>query len=200
MVSAERNPTTGLAMNILCDGGDGQAPIACAQAPFVYIGTPTPKLSGALSNTVTLGGRLRLYAMVDFKRGSRVQNSRDLLRCSGALGAGLCEANYYPERFTPVELAEASISAFTLHTSDQYFEDASFVKLREVSATYTFPDRWLRTRTTFTLAGRELHTWTKFRGLDPEANGNNPATTAASLTQAVIPSLMRVVATLSFTW
>ena len=200
VVSAERNPTTGLAMNILCDGGDGQAPIACAQAPFVYIGTPTPKLSGALSNTVTLGGRLRLYAMVDFKRGSRVQNTRDLLRCSGALGAGLCEANYYPERFTPVELAEASISAFTLHTSDQYFEDASFVKLREVSATYTFPDRWLRTRTTFTLAGRELYTWTKFRGLDPEANGNNPATTAASLTQAVIPSLMRVVATLSLTW
>ena len=200
VVSAERHPTTGLATNVLCDGGEGQAPVACAQAPFVFIGTPTPKLTGALSNTLTIGQRLRLYAMADFKRGHRLQNTRDLLRCSGALGAGLCEANYFPERFTPVQLAEATSAALTQHISDQYYEDASFVKLREISATYTFPEQWLRTRASFTLAGRELHTWTNFRGLDPEANAVNTATSASTSTQAVIPSLSRILATLSLTW
>ena len=54
---------------------------------------------------------------------------------------------------------------------DQYYQDASFIKLREVSATYTIPERGLRgTRASFTLAARELHTWTKFRGLDPEGH------------------------------
>ena len=126
-----------------------------------------------------------------------VQNTRDLLRCSAAVGAGLCEANYYPERFTPVELAYASSIALTQQVSADYFEDASFVKLREVSATYTLPERWVRSRTSLTLSGRELMMWTKFRGLDPEANANNSATTANTSTQAVTPALARLVATVN---
>ena len=42
--------------------------------------------------------------------------------------------------------------------------------------------------------------WTEYTGLDPEANANNGATTANVLTQAVTPSLQRLVATLSIAW
>jgi hypothetical protein len=54
-------------------------------------------------------------------------------------------------------------------------EDGSFVKLRELAATYTFNQPWVRSRLGMSaidlrLAGRNLATWTKYTGLDPESN------------------------------
>jgi hypothetical protein len=55
-----------------------------------------------------------------------------------------------------------------------FIEDASFTKLREVALSLALPQS-LIARTgagsaTLTFAGRNLHTWTKYRGLDPELN------------------------------
>ena len=200
VVSAERNPTTGQAQNVLCDGGAGAAPVACAQAPFVYIGTPTPRMTGAVANTFTIGQRLRLYGLVDFKRGHRMQNAIETLRCTGAVGAQLCEANYYPERYSPIYLAEAVGASLSLGTVDQFYQDGSFAKLRELSATYTLPEKWLwggGSRASFTLAARELHTWTNYNGPDPEASDINSATSSATHDQGTIPPLSRLIATIN---
>jgi TonB-linked SusC/RagA family outer membrane protein len=199
VVSADRD-ATGLATNILCNGGPGKSPVACATAPFLFIGTPTPKVSGALSNTVTIGQRLRFHVMADFRRGHRLYNAVELLRCGAQLGAGLCEANYFPEKYDPVYLAQARGQAISLGTTEAFFQDASFVKLREVSATYTLPERWLGKRSSFTLAAREIHTWTDYRGIDPESNVNNSATTASVIDQAVTPPLLRLLATFNVSW
>jgi TonB-dependent starch-binding outer membrane protein SusC len=196
VLSADRNPTTNQATNVLCDNGSGVG-VACATAPYLYLGTPTPKVSGALSSTLTLGGRLRLYGLADFKRGNLMQNSVELLRCTSQLGAALCRENYYPEEYATTELAQAVGNAIAVGTVERYMQDASFVKLRELSATYTLPERWIRGRSSLTVAGRELYTWTKYRGLDPEANANNPATTAATNSQAVTPPLTRLLVTLN---
>lgn len=70
-----------------------------------------------------------------------------------------------------------------------YFEDASFVKLREVSLTYSAPEQWARkigaSSLSFTATGRNLHTWTKYKGVDPELNnsGQTNFSTADFLTQ-----------------
>jgi TonB-linked SusC/RagA family outer membrane protein len=188
IVSADRNPTTGLATNVLCDGGVGAQPVACAQAPFVYLGRSAPHVSGALTNTVTIAKWLRLYALVDFKRGQLRFNTDKALRCTGAVGGLLCEENHYPERFTPLKLASTVGNALTTNIADQYYEKGSFAKLREVSASVTIPTRWVpgASQATFTLSGRELHTWTKFTGTDPENNG-----------QAILPPLSRINATLN---
>ena len=57
-------------------------------------------------------------------------------------------------------------------TLDGFYQDGRFVKLREVSVRYTLPTRFastIRARSAdFTLAGRNLATWTKYRGVDPE--------------------------------
>ena len=55
-------------------------------------------------------------------------------------------------------------------------EDASYVKLREISVGYTFDGPWLGRTLGFTsvdlrVAGRNLKTWTDYTGLDPEAGG-----------------------------
>jgi TonB-linked SusC/RagA family outer membrane protein len=56
----------------------------------------------------------------------------------------------------------------------QFVEDASFVKLREVSVAYTADQKWVSSlgfsSIDFRVAGRNLHTWTNYRGLDPESN------------------------------
>jgi TonB-linked SusC/RagA family outer membrane protein len=198
VVSADRDPATQRATNVLCDGGPGQAPIACAQAPFLFIGTPTPKWSGAVANTVTLFSRLRLYALLDFKGGHRLFNNNEILRCTGALGAGLCEANYFPERYSPVYLAATVGNASAQGIVDQYYQSGSFVKLREVSASYTVPPRWVwgASAATVSIAARELHTWTDYRGLDPEVNSAGAAS-AFLQDQAVTPPLSRLIATIN---
>jgi TonB-linked SusC/RagA family outer membrane protein len=198
VVSADRDPATNRATNVLCDGGPGAAPVACASAPFVFIGTPTPKVTGAVANTFTLFQRLRLYALVDFKRGHRKFNADELIRCSGLLGVGMCEANFYPERYSPMYLAYAVGTALPTGTIAEYIQDASFAKLREVSASYTVPERfvWGASGATITIAARELHTWTNYRSLDPENNVGNSAL-FTSQDQAITPPLTRLIATLN---
>ena len=54
-------------------------------------------------------------------------------------------------------------------------EDGGFVKLREISVSYTFDQPWVRRTTGFNsidirLSGRNLKTWTDYTGYDPETN------------------------------
>ena len=57
----------------------------------------------------------------------------------------------------------------------QFVEDGSFAKLREISLTYTLDQPFLKNLTGFSsadirIAGRNLKTWTKYSGFDPEVN------------------------------
>jgi TonB-linked SusC/RagA family outer membrane protein len=60
-------------------------------------------------------------------------------------------------------------------TSEQFIEDGGFVKLREISVTYTLDERWVQNVLGFSsidlrVSGRNLHTWTRYTGYDPETN------------------------------
>jgi hypothetical protein len=57
----------------------------------------------------------------------------------------------------------------------QFVEDGSFAKLREISLTYTLDAPFFKNLTGFSsadirFAGRNLKTWTKYTGFDPEVN------------------------------
>ena len=84
-----------------------------------------------------------------------------------------------------------------------YVTDGTFTKLREVAATFTAPQRWAsRVRAeglTLTLAGRNLATWTDYKGFDPEVNSQPGANFGTSdfLTQ---PPLRSWTARLSVTF
>ena len=200
VVSATMDPSTGAVSNVLCAGGPGQGPVDCSTAPFVFIGSSTPTNTGSVGNTVTLFKKLRLYALVDWKRGFVMANTINQLRCDGLLGVGLCDVNYHPQKYSPLYVAEAGITGFLSQTQDQFFQDASFVKLREVSATYSLPDHLLPgiDHASFTVAARELKLWTKFQGPDPEVNMFPTGLVTGN--QGVIPPLSRFVATLNLTF
>jgi len=64
-----------------------------------------------------------------------------------------------------------------------YVENAGFVKLREITVGYEIPERLIRTMfrgraesLRLELSGRNLKTWTKYTGMDPEVSnfGNQP--------------------------
>jgi TonB-linked SusC/RagA family outer membrane protein len=59
--------------------------------------------------------------------------------------------------------------------SEQFVEDGSFVKLREVSLAYTLPLRFLGMQSlTVSVSGRNLALWTDYTGVDPETNLTGP--------------------------
>lgn len=79
------------------------------------------------------------------------------------------------------------VVASTLHPSrtlDGYFQPGSFVRFRELTATYTLPQqfagRYLRARSaSINFAARNLNVWTNYRGLDPDNDRLASGTVAA---------------------
>ena len=57
-------------------------------------------------------------------------------------------------------------------TLDGFYQDGDFVKLREASLRFALPNRWAnlaKARSAdFIFSGRNLGTWSKYRGIDPE--------------------------------
>ncbi|MFN0181920.1 MAG: SusC/RagA family TonB-linked outer membrane protein [Gemmatimonadales bacterium] len=158
----------GRAQNIMCDGGPGQAPMGCATAPRLYMGRMVPKTEGAFTSELQLFGRLRLFGMLDFKRGHTLWDTDYAVRCRFL---PRCRENYFPDEFDAVTRAYIQLSddAFV----EPYLRDASFFKLRELSLGYTLPDRVARMvggrRASITIAGRNLALWTNYTSFDPES-------------------------------
>ena len=198
IVSADFNSTTGRVENLMCDGGPdvNHQPVPCAQAPRVFFGQTTPKVEGAVRTAVTFLERWRLSALVDFKTGHLLHDNNLRIRCQLF---SLCLENIYPERYDPVWIAYVQNpppSSF----QGGYAKKADFAKLREVSLSYAVPSRLVSavgaSGASVTIAGRNLHTWTGYTGLDPENTfsnlSGNPNT---PLEQAQLPQLMQWVAT-----
>jgi TonB-linked SusC/RagA family outer membrane protein len=67
-----------------------------------------------------------------------------------------------------------------------FVEDGGFVKLREISLGYTLEAPWVRRLLGFSsidlrVAGRNLHTWTKYTGIDPETSLLGSATSVRGI-------------------
>jgi hypothetical protein len=141
--------------------------------------------------------------MVDFSQGNRLNYSVNQFRC---VLDKYCRESYYPLEYSPEYLAQDDAALFNQGVGERYFYNDSFVKLREVSATYTLPERWFRgagiSRASLTVAARELYTWTTYPGPDPEVRygTGNVVGTSDTFDQAVIPPLSRFVATFNLTF
>ena len=188
----------GQAVNVTCDNGsggsmpcygaDGRANTA-DDAPDVYLGRSVPTLEGAFSSTLRLWDRVQLFALVDFKRGHRKLDGNLRVRCTVFTR---CRENFYPAEFPAERIAQIQSSR---NLVDFLIDDASFTKLREVSVAYTLPDGLARragaTRASISLAGRNLHTWTNYEGLEPEAMflGGTRGGNHGAWEQTVLPQL-----------
>jgi len=193
VVSAEFD-SNGIATNLMCADGKGGS-VACADAPEVYLGRTVPSMEGGLSSTLTLFNNFKIFAQFDFKTGFKKLDGNYRVRC---FFFSECRENWYPQEFDPADIAEIQAAGTYV---DVLLDDADFLKFRELSVSYSVPAEWISkigaTRGTITLAGRNLHTWTKFMGLEPEStfNGGSRGGAFSLWEQNVLPQLNQFVAT-----
>jgi hypothetical protein len=87
IVSADFNPDGSvIRASMLCDDGAGGT-TACYSgttpvAPLVFLGVGDPKYEGTFSSTFTLGERVRLYGLMDWKTGFKKWDHVTRVRCS----------------------------------------------------------------------------------------------------------------------
>jgi TonB-linked SusC/RagA family outer membrane protein len=201
IVSATITPA-GVATNVMCDDGNGGS-ILCSSpsAPFVFLGRTTPHIEGSFTNGLTVLKNIRLSALVDFKRNFVKIDGSQRFRC---VVNRRCREWYYPQDYDPNLIA--SLKAGTDVLPDGYINDASYTKLREVSIQYTLPSSFNHagrfSRAVIGLAGRNLHTWTKYPGLDPEAFflGGNRGGGFALFDQTTNPQATEWVVNLNLAW
>jgi TonB-dependent starch-binding outer membrane protein SusC len=133
----------------------------------VFLGNPLPKVQYSITPELTLMKIFRVSALFDHKGKYKLFNNTRRFRCS----FGNCQEAYDPK--APLADQAASIG-ISLGTDAGYIEDASFTKLRELAFSLRAPDSWVTAfgghNMELTVAGRNLHTWTKYTGFDPEIN------------------------------
>jgi TonB-linked SusC/RagA family outer membrane protein len=135
-----------------------------------YLGSPFPTWSLSVTPTLTLWQRFEVRALFDHRGGQKLLNFTEYFRCASF---GICRAANDPR----APLADQAAYVAALMGSDAgYIQDASFTKLRELSVTIRslpgLSNRFGLRGVSLTLAGRNLKTWTKYKGVDPEVNEN----------------------------
>jgi TonB-linked SusC/RagA family outer membrane protein len=134
----------------------------------VFNGSTVPTKTLTASNTIGLfKDRLRLAALVDYRGGYISHNVNNLFQCAFVQNCAALHVKGF-------DLKEQAKAVAGPRAFAAYAEKADFVKLREISATYTLPTSWLsRVRAssaTIVLTARNLATWTDFNSWDPENN------------------------------
>jgi hypothetical protein len=141
--------------------GPGEVQIEVGDSPSA--GSPFPTYEAALRTGAAFGRRLRVSAAVDRRSGQKLFNATGRARCSVI---PRCEEQHDPATSLDVQ---AGAVAGSLGAIGHWIEDASYTKLREVSVSLELPRTWTgATAAKLTLFGRNLYTWTSYRGLDPE--------------------------------
>jgi TonB-linked SusC/RagA family outer membrane protein len=162
------------------------------------IADPNPKYTMSFSTGLHVGQHLTLSGLLDVRKGGDVwDGTRGILNNFGTSieslnrnTQGIFGQNVLTDKYPVVAGPGAGKVAFstpaqwqTWYNNNgggfgpigaQFVEDGSFAKLRELSLTYNLTGR-LPAMAGFSsmdlrVAGRNLHTWTKYKGLDPEAN------------------------------
>lgn len=140
-----------------------------------FRGSTLPEYEAGLSNTFGFfKGRINVNTLIDYRGNYWNSYTIGVNRC---VTAGNCpEVNVPGSSLADQAAAVAASSGSLRNTRWGIFKPNDFLKLREVSISGNLPDayvaRYLRGRTAqLVLAGRNLATlWTKYPGIDPEAN------------------------------
>lgn len=162
--------------------GDGaiQANEVTVDTGVSYKGYSAPRDLVSIQQSVELfRRRLRVNALVDYKGGYNLLNFTATLTCGLALQS--CPEDQ--DRTTSLARqarAVAMNSGTTINgtkytTQRGYWENGQFWRLRELSATWDLPSAVARAALranngSVTFGARNLHVWTKYTGIDPEAS------------------------------
>lgn len=169
--------------------GDGLIDNACYDDPSCEVVVSRqnefrpahPPTTASLATSLRLGA-LTVSALIDHRSGHVMDNVTMRARCFRE-----CEGLYDPATSLRNQAETFLASSFSTGTS---VLNAGYTKLREISLRVDGPAQWARalggSRLAITLAGRNIATWTEYRGLDPETT-SSPWIPLASIDDAATP-------------
>ncbi|TZF86470.1 TonB-dependent receptor (plasmid) [Pedobacter sp. BS3] len=145
------------------------------------ISNSSPKLTGGINNVFS-------YKNFDFSFFLQGVQGRDVLNIikldlTGYKPNRNLGTDFFYNRWTPDNptdtygtWSDANATANTNNTF--YVEDASYLRLKNITLAYNLPKRLLQHTKTFSglriyIAGNDLVTWTKYSGYDPEVSHRN---------------------------
>jgi hypothetical protein len=140
----------------------------------LFGGSSVPTRTLSISPTLTLFKRLTLSGLVDRRAGFANLNANEWFQCVPTQN---CRAINDPK----APLIDQARAIAGGNGIGAYLEDASFWKFRELSASYSIPERYIGRVGAHTavlrLTARNLGTWSKFGSWDPEiaTQGNDAA-------------------------
>lgn len=133
----------------------------------VVIGDGNPRWTAGWSNTFTYGP-FTLYGLIDHQQGGMLADGTwrhyDL---------GQNSADYDDLTADGQRIGDVRRTSY-LQVTKIYYQDATFTKLRELTLGVNLPERLWKgvlsgvSNAQLSLSGRNLYTWTDFRGTDPE--------------------------------
>jgi TonB-linked SusC/RagA family outer membrane protein len=148
----------------------------------VKLGSALPKYRWAVSQTLSFK-RLTASALVDASVGRKIFNqgrtwsyldflSKDQDQTGKSIETAKPQAYYY--RAGPPDNSAGIGGLYdVLGPNNNNVESGSFAKLRELSMTYDFGQLLGVGPWNVSVVGRNLHTWTKYKGFDPEVGYNS---------------------------
>jgi TonB-linked SusC/RagA family outer membrane protein len=148
------------------------------------IGDPNPDWTGSFINEVRIGDNWNFRAQFDVSYGGDVFNFTERL---GSLGAFGTMQTY--ERELEGDLP-SGYNARVFGIFENWIEDGSYLKLRELSAAYTlFPEAFGLRSVKLSVVGRNLFSIDDYNGYDPETNvaGQRTAVRGFDFVQVPIP-------------
>ena len=157
-----------------------------ARNVFWKDGDPNPDWQASLNNEFRLGQNLRLNFLLDGVFGHAMWNQTR--RIMDIFGAGPLS-----EQQLTGEITAARKTALQ-NVWESYSEDASFIKLRELTLQYdlaSYASRMGLRGLSVEVGGRNLHTWTDYSGYDPETNMFGTLTVERGTDFAVYPTPRR---------
>jgi len=140
-----------------------------------YRGSTLPEYEGGLSNTFGfLNGAFQFNSLIDYR--GKFWNSYTIGSNRGVSAGNAPEVNVPGWGLADQAAAVAAGSAALRNTRWGIFKPNDFVRLRELSLSYKLPDHFVQRYARFkgaqlVFSGRNLGVlWTKYPGVDPEAN------------------------------
>ncbi len=160
------------------------------------LGSGLPKYHIGLSNTIDFG-RFNLYGLLDAARGQKLFNIQRAwsladLQVGEADQNGVSVENAKPVGYywrqgpsqAPTAGSTAGVGGFydALGPNNYNVEDGSYVKLREIALNYRLGAIGGSGDWKVGVIGRNVKTWTDFRGFDPESGNTSGPLGSAALT------------------
>ena len=153
----------------------------------IFRGYAQPRYMASITPALDLfSRRLRISTLFDYRGGNKYYNNTERIRCVSRQN---CNGLMNPDASFEEQAMVVATRDHPSKTLDGFFQPGSFLRVREMSVTFTAPESFLRglgpaaraKSLSITGTARNLKRWTNYRGADPETDftasegGNNPS-------------------------